>query len=52
MIFGTLICRFRGHQRGKLSHVIPLDNGKFEHIYVCPRCDRKKSRIKTKGKLA
>lgn len=49
MIFGTLICRFRGHQRGKLINVTPHPVSGFNHTYACPRCKRLTVRKKASG---
>lgn len=49
MIFGKLICKFRGHKRGKLVSIQPHPVSGFNHVYHCPRCSRQTVYKKASG---
>ena len=47
-MFNKLICRFKGHKRGKRADDMPLEEGKL--WYRCPRCGAqwlRKVKVKT-----
>ena len=44
MIFGRLVCLFKGHRRGKFIGTTMDRDGNFNglKVYACPRCGREK----------
>jgi len=46
MIFGRIVCLFKGHRRGKF-----VEETELERIYACSRCGRE-TRYRVKAKHA